>query len=241
LVNITKDIMTQADNEAYGTKPPELIDSRVGRVWAIGNRQLLNNKSVGICGSRSASERGMEVALDCADQFASHDVVVIAGYAAGIDMVAHRAALAAGGKTIIVLPEGISHFRIRRDIQDVWDWTRALVISPFDLEVRWQVWRAMKRNEYIVGLSMVMIVVEAGEKGGTLHAGKTALSTNTPLFVCNYKESSSAQGNVLLLKTGGIPLNQSEAHGRAKLDKVFELIEERYKIKKDGAGQFLLL
>src|ERR1700722_7149029 len=80
----------------------------------IGNTALLGAKAVGFCGSRHATERGLEVAADCARQLSHAGAVVVSGYAPGVDMASHEAALAAGGRTIIVLAEGIEHFRIKK-------------------------------------------------------------------------------------------------------------------------------
>ena len=72
----------------------------------IGNLDLLHKLKVGFSGSRKASEKGLWVTNDCATQLAERDICVVSGYASGVDMTAHRAALQHGGSTIIVLPEG---------------------------------------------------------------------------------------------------------------------------------------
>jgi DNA processing protein len=62
-------------------------------IWVIGNLGLLSEKAVGFCGSRKASERGLEVAADCARQLSEAGVIVVSGYAPGVDMASHEAAL----------------------------------------------------------------------------------------------------------------------------------------------------
>lgn len=64
------------------------------------------------------------------------------------------------------LPEGISHFRVKRGpIGDAWDPTRALVVSQFSPGRPWSAGTAMARNSVIIGLSLGLIVVEADAKG----------------------------------------------------------------------------
>jgi len=147
---------------------------------------------------------------------------VVSGNAAGIDLAAHSTALASGGSTILVIPEGIRRFRVRKEMRDVWDWTRVLVVSQFEPDAPWSVFRAMERNELIIGLSRAMVVVEAGETGGTVSAGRAALKAGKPLYVAVYENMPvNAPGNDLLLGMGGKRLTKSRASGRAKLDVLF--------------------
>lgn len=190
-----------------------------------GNLNLLDSKTIGFCGSRAASERGLETAEDCADQAARLGWVVISGNASGIDLRAHYAALKSGGNTILVLPEGLDHFRVRRDLKTVWDESRVLVISQFSNNASWQVYRAMVRNHLIVALSQAMIVIEAGEKGGTMNAAMTALNLKIPLYVAVYNEMHShAAGNEHLVKLGARVLFKSRKTGRAKISDILDEI-----------------
>ena len=134
------------------------------RVSWLGNLALLEQPALGFCGSRKATEKGLEAAADCAAQAAEIGIVVVSGYAAGVDASAHFQALANGGSTIIVLPEGISFFRVRAELKPVWSWGNVLVISQFQDDERWQSFRAMARNKVIIGLSDAMIVIEAGDR-----------------------------------------------------------------------------
>jgi DNA processing protein len=196
--------------DVLGSKAPQ-------HIYYKGNLAILADKSVGFCGSRNASEKGLETAQDCSTQIASEWIAVISGYAAGVDLRAHRAALEAGGHTIFVLPEGIEHFRIKKELKDVWDWSRVLVISQFEPSATWQAFRAMDRNNVIVALSDAMIVIEAGEKGGTIEAGRSALRLKRPLFVAEYEDMANALGNNELLKKGAKRLRRSSLSNRASL------------------------
>lgn len=198
-----------------------LKKGKTQRIYCMGNLSLLDIPGVGFCGSRKASPAGIAVAEDCAFQIAKSGYSVISGYAAGVDMAAHKTALASGGTTIIVLPEGIDHFRIKREITECWDWNRILVISQFAPEQRWAAFRAMGRNLVIIALSRAMIVIEAGEKGGTFAAGLASLKEKCPLFVVDYGDNEYASGNRTLLQKGGYSLLKSAQTNRASLRKVF--------------------
>ena len=138
----------------------------------IGNVGLLGNRKIGFSGSRKVSDKGVAITKDCVDQLSQIPrVSIVSGYAQGVDKEAHYTALKSGGSTIIVLPNGIKSFYVRKELKDVWDWNRVLVISEYLPEDVWTANRAMNRNNTIIGLSDAMVVVEAGLTGGSLDAG----------------------------------------------------------------------
>ncbi len=207
--------------------PPQLLGipsfhRKARTLYFAGSLSLLTKPAIGFCGSRKSSQKGLDAVRDCCEQAALNGVVVVSGNAAGIDLAAHSTALASGGSTILVIPEGIRRFRVRKEMRDVWDWTRVLVVSQFEPDAPWSVFRAMERNELIIGLSRAMVVVEAGETGGTVSAGRAALKAGKPLYVAVYENMPvNAPGNDLLLGMGGKRLTKSRASGRAKLDVLF--------------------
>jgi DNA processing protein len=78
-----------------------------------GNRELLGMAAFGICGSRDATKKGLTAARACGEEITRHGLVVVSGYARGVDTEAHVAALDAGGRTVMVLPEGITRFKAK--------------------------------------------------------------------------------------------------------------------------------
>jgi DNA processing protein len=213
----------------YPTSVTDSLERKAPEVlYCIGNLSLLENVGVGFCGSRKASVKGLETARDCARQIAEMGINVVSGNAAGVDFEAHKAALDGGGSTILVLPEGINHFRVKKAFGRVWDWQKVLVISQFDPDAAWKPYRAMERNRLIIALSKAMIVIEAGETGGTLNAGMATLKIGRPLFVALYENMvDHAPGNNRLLEMGGQRLNKSRSTERAKLTGLFAVIEKR--------------
>ncbi len=218
LISVLDDNYPIALRNGLNAKTPPLLYCR-------GNIELLSKPAVGFCGSRKASDKGIETARDCADQLALQGFVVVSGYAAGVDTTAHIAALSAGGTTVIVLPEGILHFRIKQEIKSVWDWERVLVISHFEPKLTWSVHNAMARNSVICGLSNAMILIEAGTTGGSIAAGRTCLDMERPLFAPVYEGMpETAAGNRLLLEQGAHPLLKNRhTHTVLRLNEYWEL------------------
>lgn len=202
-----------------GEKAPKHLDM-------VGNKGLFDMAGLGLCGSRKAGSKSLEIARDCAEQAAQNDVCVVSGNAAGVDFESHFNCLKVGGKTILVIPEGINHFRIRKALKPVWDWERVLVISQFKPEERWRTFRAMVRNQLVLALSRAVIVVESGEKGGSLNTGKEAIKRNIPLHVVQHQDMSvDARGNQILLDKGARKLSQSDSSGKVNLTDVFKSME----------------
>ena len=226
---------------------PRILASALGNstppiLSCIGNLKLLEMPSVGFCGSRKASEGALGVARDCVEQLVSQNIAIVSGYAAGIDQQVHIAALESGGFTIVVLPEGMLNFNIRRTLRNSWDWRRVLVISEFLPGDVWLSSRAMQRNKTIVGLSSVVFLIEAGKRGGSMDAGKRALKLNRRLYVPLYEDMrDTAAGNKELLSLGATPLLKNKRTGRANLDKLVGEIEDFRRSGKLLAGQLTFL
>ena len=203
-----------------GEEAPETL-------YLQGNIGLLELDGIGFCGSRSRSQKGFDAVRDCAGQVAKNPrFTVISGNACGVEFEAHYRAFSARGSTILVLPEGIGHFRIERAIAPVWDWERVLVISQFDPDTSRKSIHAKIYDQVIVGLSKAVIVMGVGEKGGTGHAGMEAIKRNTPLYVAEYEDMpADAKGSEALLAKGGRPLPRSKPSGQVNMQKVYEDIE----------------
>lgn len=176
------------------TPPPVL--------FFAGNRELLERTAIGICGSRAASAEGLEAARTLARSLASKGQVTIAGNAVGVDAEAQGNAIEAGGDVITVLPEGISHFRFRKGtghLEPSDD--QVLVVSQFPPGQPWTVGGAMTRNALIAGMATALVVIEAGERGGTLAAGETALRLGRPVIALEFG-AGTPPGNAMLIQKG---------------------------------------
>jgi DNA processing protein len=203
---------------ALGDEAPVLLLCR-------GNQELLRAQSIGFCGSREATEKGLATTWDTADLLAREGINIVSGFAAGVDMNAHRAALAAGGTTTIVLAEGILRFRVKKEIRSDWDEHRTLVVSEFGPNLPWSVGHAMQRNRTICGISRALILIEARANGGSIQAGRDCLKLGLPLFAAVYEGMpESATGNEELLHHGAKRLMKSRATNRTNIRHVLEAV-----------------
>ncbi len=175
-------------------------------IFVRGNLNLLRSPGVGICGSREVSQRGLEAAAMSAQAAVQVGAVVISGNARGVDTAAHQRALSEGGSTIYVLPTGFdhTHHELGKRQPD-----RTLALSQFAPGQPWANYTAMERNKVIVRLAHALIVVEAGERGGSLAAGQEALKQGRPVMVCDLGDATPTGS--IALEAGGarrVPADQ---------------------------------
>ena len=184
-------------------RPPPVL-------YAQGDPAVMQKAGFGICGSRKASDRGIQIAGWFGAEVAKLGAPEVSGYARGVDTAAHLGALQEGGTTVVVLAEGILRFRMKKDFAYLPEAaSRMLVISEFHPARPWSAHAAMQRNATICGLSDAMVVVEAQATGGTLNAGMECLAQGKPLFVAQFGGDGGTptpEGNLELIKRGGIPV-----------------------------------
>jgi DNA protecting protein DprA len=210
--------------------PERLKKLNTGNIPAVlfykGNYELLQNKCVGFTGSRKVSDSGLRITDSSARQLSSDGIAVISGYAKGVDITAHKAALQSGGSTIFVIVEGILKNRVKGEIKELLNDKNHLFVSQFSPNLTWSASNAMKRNNTIIGLSDAMILIESGMDGGTFNAGEQSLKNKKPLFVVEYGVNKpTAEGNTFFLQHGGMPL-RGDKNGNPILKRVYSALEE---------------
>ena len=149
------------------------------------NGKLIRPKTVAIVGSRRNTRYGEEVAYQLAYKLATQGVIVISGLAYGIDSIAHKAALDAGGRTVAVLGTPIdqiypkSHQKLAQDIikQDGAIISELAPGAKFLPKISF-----LERNRLISGLSDIVVVVEAAARSGSLNTAAHALEQGKEVF-----------------------------------------------------------
>lgn len=197
-----------------------------------GNTELLYRKSVGFTGSRKVSESGIRITAEAVRQLIKSNISIVSGYAKGVDLTAHRMALAEGGDTVFVIVEGILKNRIKSDVKELLNDKNHIFISQAAPELSWSAANAMKRNNTIIGLSDVMFLIEAGMTGGTFAAGEQSLKCSKPLFVVDYAvQKPSAEGNPYFIEKGGVPI-RGDKNGIPILKKIYSVLESKDEIEE---------
>jgi len=139
--------------------------------------------AVAVVGTRHASVYGKEAARQLAADLAQNGVTVVSGLAAGIDAVAHQAALDAGGRTLAVLGSGVDVIypeQNRRLAEQLVD--HGALLSEYPLGTRPERSNFPPRNRLISGLSLGTVVVEAGARSGALITSDFAAEQGREVF-----------------------------------------------------------
>jgi DNA processing protein len=170
---------------------------------------LLKRPSVAIVGSRNLSVYGEQVTRRLAAELAGQGIVIIGGLALGVDGLAHRSALEAGGLAIAVLPgplERIVPATNRRLGQALLTGGGALVSEYAAGEVPFKQ-NFIARNRLMSGLADAVLITEAGEKSGSLYTARFARDQNKDVLVVpgNITNIGSV-GTNNLLKSGAGPV-----------------------------------
>jgi DNA processing protein len=132
---------------------------------------------VGIVGSRKVTSYGQAVTAKFAKELAARGVIIVSGLALGVDSIAHKAALVAGGTTIAVLPSGLdtvypnSHYGLAREIVA----KKGLLMSEYTPKSRAFKSSFIARNRLVSGLASALLITEASERSGSLHTANFAL------------------------------------------------------------------
>jgi DNA processing protein len=154
-------------------------------LWIRGAGEVaeLGIRSVGIVGSRAATAYGEQVTAEFAYALASRDVMVISGGAYGIDAAAHRAALAARGRTVIVSAGGLDR---PYPPSNATLFERAaesgLLVSESPPGCAPQRRRFLTRNRLIAAMSTGVVVVEAAARSGASNTATHARTLGRPLM-----------------------------------------------------------
>jgi len=133
-------------------------------------------EAIAVVGSRAASAYGLATAERLGRELASVGVTVVSGLAIGVDAAAHRGALAAGGRSIAVLGSGIDRiypWRHRRLADEVAE--AGALVSELPIGAAPEAHHFPRRNRIVSGLSLGTVVVEAGERSGSLITARLAL------------------------------------------------------------------
>ncbi len=194
------------------------------RLFVAGDTSLLRGgPRVSIVGSRKASARGLSDARSLAQALVGRGAVVVSGLAEGIDTAAHEGAIAAGGRTVAVLGTPLDEFfpaknralqeRIMRE---------HLAVSQFASGVPSRPGNFPMRNRTMALLSDATVIVEAGEKSGSLHQGWEALRLGRPLFLFeSLLRESSPSWSAEMERYG------AQAYVPGGLDSLVEFLPER--------------
>ena len=163
--------------------------------------------AVAVVGTRRVTRYGRQVAEEIGAALARQGITVVSGLARGVDGIAHRAALQAGGRTIAVLGSGVDHIyppEHRRLAEEIIP--AGALLSDYPPGTPPDAANFPPRNRIIAGLALATVVVEAGETSGALITARFAAEQGREVFaVPGGIYAPQSKGPNRLIKNGAHP------------------------------------
>ena len=175
-------------------------------LYCRGTVEPRDELSIAIVGSRRCTAYGRRIAERLSASLARAGMTIVSGLARGIDGIAHRAALEAGGRTMAVLGSGVlniyppEHKELAAEIEK-----HGAVISEFPVEQRPSPGLFPQRNRIISGMSCGVIIIEATRTSGSLYTARHAMEQGRLVFaVPGQVTSIASEGCLELIRDGAI-------------------------------------
>jgi DNA processing protein len=199
--------------------------------------------AVAVVGTRRITAYGRQVSEQVAAFLAANGVTVVSGLARGVDSAAHKSALEAGGRTIAVLGNGVDivyppeHRRLAEAIQN-----QGALISDYAPGTPPESANFPPRNRIISGMSLAVVIVEAGDRSGALITADFAAEQGRDVFaVPGGINAPQSIGTNRLIQQGAQPLlHPQEILDALNLNQINEQIVARRVIPDDPAEASLL-
>jgi DNA processing protein len=170
------------DSPAYPQRLKEIYDYPPV-LYIRGDLLTEDECCLAVVGTRRATVYGRQVTEEIVTDLARNGITIVSGLARGIDSVAHRAALEAGARTLAVFACGLDivypaeNAKLARDIME-----HGALISEYPLGTKPKADNFPRRNRIMSGLSLGVLVIEAGESSGALITANQALEQNREVF-----------------------------------------------------------
>ncbi len=143
-----------------------------------------NRPAVAVVGSRRPSQYGRKVSSMFASELASKGIVIVSGMASGVDSEAHRAALEVSGMTLGILGGGIDSMYPKENWNLYLDmYESGGILSEYNVGIPNRAGLFPMRNRLISGISDFILVVEAGEKSGSLITADQGMEQGKDVYV----------------------------------------------------------
>lgn len=158
------------------------IDSPI-LIFKDGNINLNNDKIISIVGTRNMSSYGRDFTNKLIEELAEHNPIIVSGFAYGVDICAHKAAVKNNLQTIAVLAHGFEqiypkvHKKYINQLNE-----NGGFLTEFWSEEQPLRENFLKRNRIVAGISKATIIIESAEKGGSLVTADIANSYDRDVF-----------------------------------------------------------
>ena len=169
-------------DDDYPVNLQNCIDAPI-LLFKDGNLNFLNDKMISIVGTRNMSSYGRDFCKNLIKELAEYNPVIVSGFAYGVDICAHKAALENNLQTVAVLAHGFNqiypkvHKKYINSVNENGGFLTEFWHNETPLRENF-----LKRNRIVAGISKATIIIESAEKGGSLVTADIANSYNRDVF-----------------------------------------------------------
>jgi len=189
-------------------QPPE-------ELWIIGELPPENLVYLCVVGSRKFTSYGREACEKIIAGLKGYPIVIVSGFAMGIDTIAHKKAMQVGLKTLVFPGSGLSpeamypktNVKLMAEVVE----NGGCLLSEFAPDFKATQWSFPMRNRLMAGISKAVLIIEAEERSGTLITARLTTEYNRDLLaVPGSIFSSNSKGTNKLLRQGAVPVTSAE-------------------------------
>jgi len=189
-------------------QPPE-------NLWIMGELPPEDLIYLCVVGSRKFTSYGREACEKIITGLRGYPIVIVSGFAMGIDTIAHKKAMQVGLKILVFPGSGLSreamypktNVRLMNEIIE----SGGCLISEFEPDFKATQWSFPMRNRLMAGISKAVLIIEAEERSGTLITARLTTEYNRDLLVVPGSIfSPNSKGTNRLLRAGAIPITCTE-------------------------------
>jgi len=192
------------EDDAYPERLREIYDPPAV-LWMRGSAELLSRPGIAVVGTRQPSPYGAGMAELLSRELANRRLAILSGMARGVDTAAHKGAMDAGGKTVAVWGTGIDvvYPKENKKLAESIVASGGTIVSEYPLGTFPAPQNFPVRNRILSGMSVGVLVIEAGEYSGTRITARCAMEQNRDVFaVPGNVTNKNAWGPNTLIKQG---------------------------------------
>jgi predicted Rossmann fold nucleotide-binding protein DprA/Smf involved in DNA uptake len=211
-------------------------------LYVKGNKQIMQENSIAIVGSRDADDISLQFTDNIAKKASEQFKVVVSGFAKGVDKQALDSAIKYKGQSIIVLPQGIMTFGsgIKKYYKEITTGD-VLVVSTFHPKAVWSAGLAMARNPIIYALATEIYVAQSSESGGTWSGVMDGLKKGRTILVRRPNESEK-NANLILIEKGAKAVDfEGNAIENTEVVEIIQKPNNNETSKKNGIDEVIAL
>jgi DNA processing protein len=213
-------------------------------LYMRGSLEPSDEWCLALVGTRRPTAYGRQITEEIVTELARNKITIVSGLARGIDSVAHRSALAAGGRSIAVLASGVDiiypaeNAGLAANLME-----DGALISEYPLGCRPRPEYFPRRNRIISGLCLGVLVIEAGQGSGALITANLALEQNREVFAIpgSILSMASKGTNHLIQEGAKLVTDCADILKELNLTTVARQLEMRTVLPASGSDEALLL